>query len=76
LQNYNSSDLQQFEGLFRHSKVLGLIDNTNSAITSNSTNITMGQKFTPTTTATTSILLLLIMHFIILTLIIIKHQVE
>ena len=54
LQNYNSSDLQQFEGLFRHSKVLGLIDNTNSAITSNSTNITMGQKFTPTTTATTA----------------------
>jgi hypothetical protein len=37
LQNYNSSDLEQFEGLFRHSKVLGLIDNTDTAITSNTT---------------------------------------
>ena len=40
--------------MFRHSKVLGLIDNTNNAITSNSTNVTLGQKFTPTTTAATS----------------------
>jgi len=54
LQNYNTSDLEQFEGLFRHSKVLALIDNTNTAITSNATNITMAQKFTPTTTAATS----------------------
>ena len=54
LQNYNSSDLEQFEGLFRHSKVLGLIDNTDTAITSNTTNITLTQKFTPTTTAATS----------------------
>ena len=54
LQNYNTSDLEQFEGLFRHSKVLALIDNTNTAITSNTTNITMAHKFTPTTTATTS----------------------
>ena len=54
LQNYNSSDLEQFEGLFRHSKVLGLIDNTDTAITSNTTNITLAQKFTPTTTAATS----------------------
>jgi len=54
LQNYNTSDLEQFEGLFRHSKVLALIDNTDTAITSNTTNITMANKFTPTTTATTS----------------------
>ena len=54
LQNYNTSDLEQFEGLFRHSKVLGLIDNTDTAITSNTTNITLAQKFTPTTTAATS----------------------
>jgi len=54
LQNYNSSDLEQFEGLFRHSKVLALIDNTDTAITSNTTNITIAQKFTPTTTAATS----------------------
>ena len=54
LQNYNSSDLEQFEGLFRHSKVLGLIDNTDTAITSNTTNLIIGQFFTPTTTAATS----------------------
>ena len=54
LQNYNSSDLEQFEGMFRHSKVLGLIDNTDTSITSNTTHITMGQFFTPTTTATTA----------------------
>ena len=54
LQNYNTSDLEQFEGLFRHSKVLALIDNTDTAITSNTTNITMAHKFTPTTTAATS----------------------
>ena len=33
---------------------MGLIDNTDSSITSNATNITMAQKFTPTTTAATS----------------------
>ena len=44
----------QFDGLFRHSKVLALIDNTNTAITSNTTNITLTQKFTPPTTAATS----------------------
>ena len=54
LQNFNSSDLEQFEGLFRHSKVLALIDNTDTAITSNTTNVTLAQKFTPTTTAATS----------------------
>ena len=54
LQNYNTSDLEQFEGLFRHSKVLALIDNTDTSIMSNTTNITLAQKFTPTTTAATS----------------------
>ena len=54
LKTYNTSDLSQFEGLFRHSKVLGLIDNTNIAITSSAVNITMGHFFTPTTTASTA----------------------
>ena len=54
LQNFNTSDLGKFDGIFRHSKVLGLIDNTDTAITSNTTNITLAQKFTPTTTAATS----------------------
>ena len=53
-QNFNTSDLEQFEGLFRHSKVLALIDNTDTAITSNTTNVTLAQKFTPTTTEKTS----------------------
>jgi hypothetical protein len=52
--NYNSSDLEQFEGLFRHSKLLGLIDNTDTSITSSALNVTMGQFFTPTTTASTA----------------------
>jgi len=52
--NYNTSDLAQFEGLFRHSKLLGLIDNTNTSITSSALNVTMGQFFTPTTTASTA----------------------
>ena len=54
LQDYNNSDLEKFDGIFRHSKVLGLIDNTNTAITSNATNVTLAQKFTPTTTASTA----------------------
>ena len=54
LQNYDDSDLGQFEGLFRHSKVLALIDDTDTAITSNTTNLIIGQFFTPTTTAATS----------------------
>ena len=40
--------------MFRHSKVLALIDNTDTAITSNTTNVTLAEKFTPTTTAATS----------------------
>ena len=54
LQNFDTSDLGKFDGLFRHSKVLGLIDNTDTAITSNTTNVTLAQKFTPTTTEATS----------------------
>tara|TARA_Y100000034_G_C6889683_1_gene409084 strand:- start:26 stop:1930 length:1905 start_codon:yes stop_codon:yes gene_type:complete len=54
LTTYNDSELEQFEGLFRHSKVMGLIDNTDSSITSNTTNVTMAKFFTPTTTASTA----------------------
>ena len=39
LSTYNSSTLGQFEGLFRHSKVTGLIDNTDNAILNNNLNI-------------------------------------
>ena len=46
--NFNNDDLQQFNSVFRHSKVVSLIDNTDKSITSNVTKITMGKFFTPT----------------------------
>ncbi len=45
--NYNSTDLQEFNSSFRHSKLLGLIDNTDTAILNNTTTVTMGKFFTP-----------------------------
>ena len=54
LLNYSDSSLEKFDGIFRHSKVLGLIDDTSIAITSSSANVTLGHFFTPTTTASTS----------------------
>ena len=54
LLDYNDSSLEKFDGLFRHSKVLGLIDDTSTAITSSSANLTLGHFFTPITTAATS----------------------
>ena len=54
LQNYNSSDLQSFNRPFRHSKVLRLIDETDTAILNNTTTVTMAKKFTPTLSTATS----------------------
>ena len=54
LKTYNTSDLEQFEGLFRHSKLLGLVDNTDVSITSSAINVTMGHFFTPTLNASTA----------------------
>ena len=45
--NYNTGDLQEFNSSFRHSKLLGLIDNTDTAILNNTTTVTMGKLFTP-----------------------------
>ena len=45
--NYNSSDLQEFNSSFRHSKLLGLIDDTDTSILNNTTTVTMGKFFTP-----------------------------
>ena len=47
ISNYNSSDLQQFNSTFRHSKLTGLIDDTDSSILNNTTTVTMGKFFTP-----------------------------
>ena len=52
--NYSEDDLEQFEGLFRHSKLLGLIDNTDTSITSSALNVTMGHLFTPTLNVSTA----------------------
>ena len=52
--DYDDEDLGQFEGVFRHSKILGLIDNSDVSITSSSANVTLGQFVTPITTAATS----------------------
>ena len=46
--NYNDSNLQNFNSPFRHSKLLGLIDNTDTSILNNTTTIIMGKLFTPT----------------------------
>ena len=50
ISNYNSSDLQEFNTSFRHSKLTGLIDDTDSSILNNTTTVTMGKFFTPVST--------------------------
>ena len=54
LVNFNSDTLGQFEGVFRHSKVTGLIDDTDTSITGNITNVTMAHDLTPTIGTATS----------------------
>ena len=46
--NYNNSDLQNFDVVFRHSKLSRLIDATDTSILSNSTRITLNKVLTPT----------------------------
>jgi hypothetical protein len=48
LTNYNTNTLQKFDGIFRYSKVVGLIDNTDTSIVSNITTIKIRKNFTPT----------------------------
>jgi hypothetical protein len=45
--NYNSSSLQKFDGVYRHSKLTGLIDDTDASILSNTTTIKVRKNFTP-----------------------------
>jgi len=54
LTSYNTSNLAQFDGAFRHSKVTGLIDDTDTAITSNITTVTLAHNLTPTLNTATS----------------------
>ena len=51
---YNTTDLLSFNNPFRHSKLTGLIDDTDDSILSNITTVTMAKLITPTTTTTTS----------------------
>ena len=46
--NYNTSDLAQFDGIFRYSKLSRLIDATDSSILSNITTLKIEKSFTPT----------------------------
>jgi len=47
LTNYNNSTLQRFDGIFRYSKVIGIIDNTDTSIVSNITTIKIKKTITP-----------------------------
>ena len=46
--NYNANTLQAFDTMFRHSKLTGLIDDTDSSILSNITTVQLRKSFTPT----------------------------
>ena len=46
--NYNTNTLQQFDTVFRHSKITGLIDDTDTSILSNVTSLLVRKIFTPT----------------------------
>ena len=54
LTTFNSNSLGQFEGVFRHSKITGLIDGTDNSITGNITNVTMAHNLSPTIGTATS----------------------
>ena len=47
LTNYNTNTLNQFDGVFRYSKIVGLIDNTDTSIVSNITTLKIRKDFTP-----------------------------
>ena len=46
--NYNSNTLQKFDTMFRHSKLTGLIDDTDESILSNVTTVRLRKSFLPT----------------------------
>ena len=46
--NYNANTLQAFDTMFRHSKLTGLIDDTDGSILSNITTVQLRKSFTPT----------------------------
>ena len=48
ISDYNRDTLQQFDSVFRYSKLTGIIDNTDPSILSNITTVKMRKDFTPT----------------------------
>ena len=53
LDNYNTSTLQRFDNVFRHSKVIKNIDDTDTSILSNVTTLKIRKDFTPTLSSST-----------------------
>jgi len=51
--NYNATTLQKFDGVFRFSKLTGLIDDVDTSILSNITSISMRKNFTPSIASST-----------------------
>ena len=54
LRSYNTSTLSKFESAFRHSKITGIIDDADPAITSNITNVTLSHNLLPTLNSSTN----------------------
>tara|TARA_Y100000004_G_scaffold190941_1_gene248879 strand:- start:2567 stop:4444 length:1878 start_codon:yes stop_codon:yes gene_type:complete len=52
--NYNTDTLTRFDGVFRYSKIVGLIDDTDNSIVSNITTVRMRKSFTPTLNSSTT----------------------
>ena len=50
---YNTDTLQKFDGVFRFSKLTGLVDNVDKSILSNITTVKMRKNFTPTIASST-----------------------
>ena len=46
--NYGTENLSKFDGAFRYSQIVGIIDNTDEAITSNITTVKLSKRITPT----------------------------
>ena len=46
--NFNNNELKSFNNVFRHSYFTGLIDDTDTSILNNITNVTLAKKITPT----------------------------
>ena len=51
--NYNTNTLQKFDAIYRHSKLTGIIDDTDTSILSNVTTVKIRKDFTPTVLSST-----------------------